>query len=167
MLLDRYGERFPLAEINRAFLANRDRLIEGGPPLKPGTLELLDALAAADCPMAIVTSSSRRSAERNLSLAGIRSRFDTVLTLDDVTRGKPSPDLYLLAASRLSLTPQACVAVEDSNHGVAASHAAGAITLMVPDMTPPTDETRAKCAAVLPDLNAVLAMLRERGAFER
>jgi beta-phosphoglucomutase-like phosphatase (HAD superfamily) len=57
--------------------------------------------------------------------------------------------------------------VEDSNHGVAASHAAGAITIMVPDMAPPTDETRAKCAAVLPDLNAVLAMLRDRGGFGR
>jgi HAD superfamily hydrolase (TIGR01509 family) len=167
MLLDRYGENFPLAEINRAFLANRDRFMEAGLPLKPGTLELLDGLAAADCPMAIVTSSSRRSAERNLSLAGIRSRFDTILTLDDVTCGKPSPDLYLLAATRLGFAPQVCVAVEDSNHGVTASHAAGAITIMVPDMAPPTDETRAKCAAVLPDLGAVLAVLRERGAFER
>ena len=167
MLLDRYGETFPLAEINRAFLVNRDKFMEAGLPLKPGTLELLDGLAAADCPMAIVTSSSRSSAERNLSLAGIRSRFDTILTLDDVTRGKPSPDLYLLAARRLGFAPQVCIAVEDSNHGVAASHAAGAITIMVPDMAPPTDETRAKCAAVLPDLNAVLAMLRDRGGFGR
>ena len=167
MLLDRYGENFPLAEINRAFLANRDKFMEAGLPLKPGTLELLDGLAAADCPMAIVTSSSRRSAERNLSLAGIRSRFDTILTLDDVTRGKPSPDLYLLAATRLGLAPQVCIAVEDSNHGVTASHAAGAITIMVPDMAPPTDETRAKCAAVLPDLGAVLQMLRERSSLLR
>lgn len=167
MLLGRYGDRFPLAEINRAYVANRDEFMEAGLPLKSGTLELLDGLAAAECPMAIVTSSSRRNAERNLSLAGIRARFDTVLTLDDVTHGKPSPDLYLLAASRLNLTPQVCVAVEDSNHGVAASHAAGAITLMVPDMTPPTDETRARCAAVLPNLNAVLTMLRERGALGR
>ena len=167
MLLDHYGDRFPLADITRAYIANRDRFMEAGLPLKPGTLELLDGLAAADCPMAIVTSSSRRSAERHLTLAGIRARFDTVLTLDDVTRGKPSPDLYLLAAARIGHAPEACVAVEDSNHGVAASHAAGAITLMVPDMTPPTEETRARCAAVLPDLNAVLEMLRERGAIER
>lgn len=167
MLIDRYGKDFPLAEINRAFLANRNRLMEAGLPLKPGTIELLDGLAAADCPKAIVTSSSRRTAEAHLTLAGIRARFDTILTIDDVTRGKPSPDLYLLAATRLGLAPQFCVAVEDSNHGVAASHAAGAITLMVPDMAPPTQETRAKCAAVLPDLNAVLALLHERDAFGR
>jgi HAD superfamily hydrolase (TIGR01509 family) len=127
MLLDRYGENFPLAEINRAFLANRDRFMEAGLPLKPGTLELLDGLAAADCPMAIVTSSSRRTAEAHLTLAGIRERFETILTCDDVTRGKPSPDLYLLAASRLGVSPEFCVAVEDSNHGVTAAHAAGTI----------------------------------------
>ena len=43
----------------------------------------------------------------------------------DVARGKPSPDLYLLAAARFSLKPEVCVAVEDSNHGVTAAHAAG------------------------------------------
>ncbi|MGY4254491.1 HAD superfamily hydrolase (TIGR01509 family) [Bradyrhizobium sp. USDA 4516] len=165
MLRDHYGAAFPLADVNQAFLEHRDRMMRSGLPLKSGTLALLDALALAERPMAIVTSSSRRSAERNLTLAGIRARFDTLLTLDDVAQGKPDPELYLKAAARLGVRPASCIAVEDSNHGVAAAHAAGAITLMVPDMAPPTDETRAKCAAVLPDLNAVLALLRERGAL--
>src|ERR1043166_4402265 len=92
MLLDRYGKNFPLAQINRAFLANRDKFMEAGLPLKPGTLELLDGLAAAESRRGMVTSSSRRSADRIFSLAGIRPRFAPILTLDDVTRGKPSPD---------------------------------------------------------------------------
>ncbi|MCA1456170.1 HAD family phosphatase [Bradyrhizobium sp. BRP22] len=165
MLVKRYGDDFPLAEINRAFAANRDEILRAGLPLKAGAIELLDALRSADYPMAIVTSSSRRSADQHLTLAGIRARFDTILTRDDVVHCKPSPDLYLLAAQRLRVKPQACIAIEDSNHGVTAAHAAGAITLMVPDMIAPTEETRAKCAAVLPDLNAALAMLRERGAL--
>ncbi|ODM82335.1 HAD family hydrolase [Bradyrhizobium elkanii] len=165
MLRDHYGAAFPLEAVNLAFLDHRDRMMRSSLPLKSGTLDLLDAIAAAQRPMAIVTSSSRRSAERNLTLAGIRARFDTLLTLDDVAQGKPDPELYLKAAARLGVTPASCIAVEDSNHGVAAAHAAGAITLMVPDMAPPTDETRAKCAAVLPDLNAVLALLQERGAL--
>ena len=165
MLIEHYGSAFPLADVNQAFLDHRDGMMQAGLPLKPGTLPLLDALAAASHPMAIVTSSSRRSAERNLALAGIRDRFDTLLTLDDVAQGKPDPELYLKAAARLGVMPQACVAVEDSNHGVAAAHAAGAITLMVPDMAPPTAATRAKCAAVLPDLDAVLALLRERSSL--
>lgn len=165
MLHEHYGAAFPLEAVNQAFLEHRDRMMQSGLPLKSGTLGLLDAIAAAQRPMAIVTSSSRRSAERNLTLAGIRDRFETLLTLDDVTHGKPDPALYLKAAARLGVLPAACIAVEDSNHGVTAAHAAGAITLMVPDMAPPTDETRAKCAAVLPDLNAVLALLQERGAL--
>ena len=58
---------FPLAEINRAFSAIATKFMEAGLPLKSGTLELLDGLQAADCPMAIVTSSSRRTAERIFS----------------------------------------------------------------------------------------------------
>ncbi|OCK62140.1 HAD family phosphatase [Bradyrhizobium sp. LMTR 3] len=167
LLHARYGDGFPLAEVSRAFVSNRNDILGAGLPLKSGAIELLDALRAAECPMAIVTSSSLRTANAHLKLAGIRHRFETLLTCDDVARGKPSPDLYLLAASRFGLKPEACVAVEDSNHGVAAAHAAGAITIMVPDMVTPTEESRARCAAVVPDLNAVLAMLRERGALTR
>ena len=152
MLHARYGERFPLADVSRAFIANRDEILNAGLPLKRGAVELLDALQAAECPMAIVTSSSMRTTEAHLRLAGIRHRFETILTRDDVARGKPSPDLYLLAAARFDLKPEHCVAVEDSNHGVTAALAAGAITIMVPDMVTPTDELRARCAAVLPDL---------------
>ena len=101
MLHARYGKNFPLAEINKAFIARCDEILEAGLPLKPGAAELLDALQMIECPMAIVTSSSRRTAEAHLMLAGIRSRFKTILTCDDVTRGKPSPDLYLLATARL------------------------------------------------------------------
>ena len=166
MLLAHYGDGFPLADINTAFIARQNEILEAGLPLKRGTVELLDALRGAGCPMAIVTSSSRRTADAHLTLAGIRERFDTILTRDDVRRGKPSPDLYLLAASRLGVSPASCVAVEDSNHGVASAHAAGAITIMVPDMVPATAESRARCAAVVDDLGAVLELLRERGGIE-
>ena len=146
LLIAQYGEDFPLAAISRAFIANRDEILRKGLPLKAGAVELLDALRAVECPMAIVTSSSRQSA---------------------VTRCKPSPDLYLLAAARLGVQPTGCVAVEDSNHGVTAAHAAGAITIMVPDMVPPTEESRARCAAVVPDLGSVLEMLRSLYNLDR
>jgi HAD superfamily hydrolase (TIGR01509 family) len=167
LLIAQYGEDFPLAAISRAFIANRDEILRNGLPLKAGAVELLDALRAVECPMAIVTSSSRRTAESHLTLAGIRSRFETILTCDDVTRGKPSPDLYLLAASKLGMPPESCVAVEDSNHGVTSAHAAGTITVMVPDILPPTEASRARCAAVVDDLGTVLEMLHQRGGLKR
>jgi HAD superfamily hydrolase (TIGR01509 family) len=165
MLHARYGDDFPLAAINKAFVAKRDEIFAASLPLKSGAVELLDTLRAAKYPMAIVTSSSRRTADAHLRLAGIHDRFDAILTRDDVVRGKPSPDLYLLAASRFGATPESCVAVEDSNHGVASALAAGAITIMVPDMVPPTETSRANCAAVVPDLGTVLEMLRARCGF--
>ena len=162
MLRDHYGTDFPLTDINTAYAAHRDDLLAQGLPLKPGAIDLLDALTDANCPMALVTSSSRRTADRYLSLAAIRDRFDAILTRDDVARGKPHPDLYLLAAHRLGVPPQTCVAVEDSSPGVTAAHAAGVITIMVPDILQPNEDIRAKCTAVLPDLHQVLALLRER-----
>jgi len=167
LLRARYGDTFPFADVIASFRLRSDEIFQAGLQLKPGMTELLDALQEAGCPFAIVTSTSRRTAERHLAFGGIRARFDTLVTCDDVARGKPSPDIYLLAAERLGVRPQACVAVEDSNPGIAAAHAAGAIAIMVPDIVPPTAETRAKCAAVLPDLHEVLAMLRDRGLSAR
>jgi HAD superfamily hydrolase (TIGR01509 family) len=167
MLRDRFGEDFPLAKLNKAFAAKCDEILEAGLPLKKGAIAFLDALRDAEYPIAIVTSSSRRTSEKLLTRAGIRTRFAAVLTRNDVAHGKPHPDLYLLAAARLGAKPKLCFAVEDSNPGVASAHAAGAITIMVPDIVPPTEASREKCAAVLPDLDALLAMLRQRGALER
>jgi HAD superfamily hydrolase (TIGR01509 family) len=167
MLLDRYGPKFPIAALNEAFRVNRDNLIKAGIPLKRGATELMDAVQYYGYPMAIVTSASRRGAENQLTLAGIRQRFDAVITRTDVAHPKPSPDLYLLAAARLGVAPELCLAIEDSNPGVAAAHAAGTITIMVPDIVPPTEASRARCIAVLPDLGAVLAMLRQPGELVR
>jgi HAD superfamily hydrolase (TIGR01509 family) len=167
LLRARYGENFPFTDVIEAFAVRSDEIFRTGLRLKPGTIELLDALREAGCPFAIVTSTSRPTAERHLTFGGIRARFDTLVTCDDVARGKPNPDIYLLAAAKLGVRPQACVAIEDSNPGIAAAFAAEMIPLMVPDIVPPTDQTRAKCAAVLPDLHAVLAMLREWGLSPR
>ena len=167
LLRDRLGPDFPYADFERAYIAHRDALLQDGLPLKPGAIALLDALRVAGVPMALVTSSSRKTAASYLELAGIHSYFDMVLTRDDVAKGKPSPDLYLLAASRLGVAPHACIAVEDSAIGIAAAHAAGTIAIMVPDILQPDDATRSLCKTVLPDLTAVLALLRTNDALSR
>jgi HAD superfamily hydrolase (TIGR01509 family) len=167
MLVARYGDDFPLVDFNAAYLTERDNIFRAGMPLKPGALELLDALRASDLPMAIVTSSGRQTADEHLTLGGIRAHFTTLVTRDDVRHGKPSPDLYLLAAKTLGVLPQACIAIEDSNPGIASAHSAGAIPIMVPDILPPSAETRAKCAGVVPDLHAALALLQQRGGLGR
>ena len=62
-----------------------------------------DALDEAGWPMAVVTSSTQKTADQHLTFAGIRARFHLVVTRDEVAHSKPAPDLYLLAADRLGV----------------------------------------------------------------
>jgi HAD superfamily hydrolase (TIGR01509 family) len=165
MLRARCGGDFPMASFDEARLRRRESLLEDGLRPKRGAAELLDAIDQAGRPKAIVTSSSRRSAERHLTLAGLRGRFDVIVTRDDVQRGKPAPDLFLVAAGRIGLDPSACIAIEDSNPGIAAAHASGAFAIMVPDLVPPGPAATDLGVTVLPDLLAALSFLRERGAL--
>ena len=68
--------------------------------------------------------------------------FEAIVTSDMVENGKPAPDPYLLAASKLGVKPAYCIGVEDSINGVKSIHAAGMRAVMIPDMIPPTDEVR-------------------------
>lgn len=104
-------------------------------PWQPGALELLSALADAGVPCALVTMSYDVFAAEVVS-RGPADAFRTVVTGDQVTRGKPDPEPYLVAAKRLGVDPQDCVAIEDSPTGIASALAAGARTLGVEAMVP-------------------------------
>ena len=76
--------------------------------------------------------------------------------------GKPAPDIYLLAAERLGVSPEACIGVEDSLNGVRAIHAAGMRAIMIPDMIPPTPDVERlywKRCDRLTDLIPILASI--------
>lgn len=162
LLLTRFGAAFPLTDYHDRFKIKRAARVQAGIKLKPGTIELLDLLARARFPMAIATSSSRVAAEQHLTVAGIRERFDIVVTVDDVSQAKPDPEVYLRAAACLGLAPEACVAVEDSAAGVLAASRAGMMPYMVPDMNAPDPQTAALCVAVCDDLHEVMAYLVKR-----
>jgi HAD superfamily hydrolase (TIGR01509 family) len=103
----------------------RERLIrEEGLRVLPGVKEAIRRLCAR-VPVGVVTGSAREEAELVLSLLGVRAALACVVTAEDVPRGKPSPDGFLLGASRLALSPGGCLAVEDSEAGIRAAHAAG------------------------------------------
>ena len=161
LLRDSFGERFQYKAFQPIYVAHRTERMKNGIPLKPGTLELLDLIDAAGLKAAVATSSNRENAHTNLTNTGILPRFAAVLTRDDVPAAKPHPALFLHAAAALGTDPTACLAIEDSHVGVRAAHAAGTMTVMVPDMLPPTDEIRALCLHVVPDLHAVAALFQQ------
>ncbi len=121
-------------------------------PVKPGAVELLAFLQERGVKLAVASSSIREMVVGNLERAGVAAYFSVVASGQDVERGKPEPDIFLLAAKRLGLAPGDCYVFEDGINGCHAGLAAGCKTVMVPDLTPPTDELRERCAAVCASL---------------
>jgi len=115
--------------------ARRLPLIEALAPCD-GVAELLDAADAAGVPAAVASSSACEWVVPHLERLGLRPRFRSVVTRDDVggdsSRTKPAPDLFLLAAQALGAEPARCVVLEDSPNGVAAGRAAGMAVVAVP-----------------------------------
>jgi pseudouridine-5'-monophosphatase len=109
------------------------KLIESSLAPMPGVNELIDNLSAADIPLAVATSATREYADNVLTRLKLKHRFRFVLTAEDIRRGKPEPDIYLLAAARLQLAPGQTLVLEDSANGCRASIAAGAFTVAVPN----------------------------------
>ena len=121
--------------------------------LKPGAADLLPALKKAGYRLAVASSSPRDMVLTNLGRTGIDGYFDVVVCGDEVSRGKPDPDIFLLAAERLGLLPGDCYVLEDSPNGLLAARAAGCRPVMIPDLVPPAPEF-AGFASVYPDLTA-------------
>jgi HAD superfamily hydrolase (TIGR01509 family) len=153
----------PDADLDTMLKDARNRFhdrVAAGDLLKPGVVELLDAIAGLGLPHAIATSSKRDAVVHHLAAHGLADRFPEIVAYGDYVRGKPNPDPYLTAAARLNLPPGQCLALEDSHAGVRSATSAGMMTIMVPDLLPASDEMRDLCAHVATDLNEVLSLLR-------
>ena len=99
----------------------------------PGVEALLSDLQRAQVPIAVATSGTGEYAHAVLSQLNLQHRFRFILTADDIRRGKPDPEVYLLAAERLALAPPQMMVLEDSANGCRAAVAAGAFTVAVPN----------------------------------
>jgi HAD superfamily hydrolase (TIGR01509 family) len=127
-------------------------LFEGGLPWCDGARDLLDELAAADVPMALVTNTRRGLADKALKSIG-RHYFSVTVCGDEVTVGKPAPDPYLRAAALLGLDPADCLAVEDSVTGTEAAEGAGCPVLVVPNEVEVPASLRRRHVATLAQLD--------------
>lgn len=109
---------------------------------KPGLQEILGMFASNHVKMAVASSSNEDMLERNLTNDGIRDFFEAVVSGQHVQHGKPAPDIFLLAAEKLSLPPEDCYVFEDSFNGIRAAKAAGCTAVMIPDMSQPDEEMK-------------------------
>jgi HAD superfamily hydrolase (TIGR01509 family) len=163
--IEHFGPDFPIDEFNAAVWDHaRVHHDEIGVALKAGVIELLDHLDDAGLPRAVATSSSHMAVEHQLGRSGILERFQAIVAAGDYPRGKPNPDPFLTAASRLGVDPVYCLALEDSHNGVRAAHAAGMMTVMVPDLLAATEEMQERCIAIAESLHDVRHMLTKPAA---
>ena len=165
-----FGEDFPFQEaFRRKQQYVQDLISEHGIPLKPGLLELLDEMdgparpgeaAAKTLFKAVASSSVGEIVRRNFQVAGLPlERFEAVVSGEEVQKGKPAPDIYLLAGERLKAPAGRCLVLEDSNAGIRAAHAAGMIPVMIPDLVAPDEEVKTLAYRILPSLGDVTELI--------
>lgn len=159
LLTDHFGASFPIEDFIATWIARFDVLADSRLAIKPGAVELLDALDLLRLPRAIATSSGHPRVKHHLDFHNLDGRFSVIVGHGDYARSKPAPDPFLRAAERLGVTPGRCLALEDSHNGVRSAASAGMMTIMVPDLLAPTEEIRALCTAVARDLHEVRDLL--------
>ena len=135
-------------------------LLEEEVPVKEGLFVLLDFLKEHGVKMAVASSSRKEMILGNLRKAGCGEYFDAVISSTEVARAKPEPDVFLAAAKEIGLPAEECYVLEDSFGGVRAGHAAGAVTIMVPDQVQPTDEIRSLATGVYENLAKVAEAIK-------
>src|SRR3954468_8071056 len=136
-------------EINAAIVERMLARYGEEPPLIPGAADAVRRCAER-LPLAVASSSTPELIEVVLRAAGLRELFRAVVSSQEVARGKPAPDVYLEAASRLGVAPAACAAVEDSHNGIRSAKAAGMRVIALPNPHfPPDDEALASADVVL------------------
>ena len=116
-----------LAEQTARLLAR----VPGTPPM-PGVPSVLERLTAGAYRLAVASSSLPAIIEGRLQAVGARHLFEVVVSGFEVPRGKPAPDVFLEAARRLGVAPDACLVIEDSAHGLCGAKAAGMRCAVVP-----------------------------------
>ena len=141
VMRERIGPDFDGADFMVRCVARlSERIEEEGVPLKPGVREILELLRQKGIPVGLATSTHRVRTDRRLELCGLGEYFSAVVTGDEVSKGKPDPEIYCAVCGKLNVSPNACLAVEDSRNGILSAHHAGLKVAMIPDMVPPTAE---------------------------
>ena len=139
-LHDELGLAEPPEELNRIVVERMEERYRQQLPLVDGAAEAVRRLAGR-WPLGLASSSNRPLIDLALDLMGVADLFRATVSSEEVDRGKPAPDVYLEAARRLGVKPEAAVAVEDSASGIRSAKAAGMGVVAIPNAHfPPPDD---------------------------
>ncbi len=153
-LRDELGVDLDPQAISDDVVRRLERIYRDELPVLDGAVEAVERLAG-HWPLGLASSSNREIIDLFLELSGLGPRFAVTISSEEVERGKPAPDVYLEAARRLEAEPSRCVAIEDSENGIRAAHAAGMRVLALPNPHYPPDPE------ALADADEVIGSLHE------
>jgi HAD superfamily hydrolase (TIGR01509 family) len=147
-----FGLRLPAPRVAELVIAAMAAEYQAHLPLLPGAVDAVRDLSAR-WPLAVASSAPKSLIDAVLDVSGLRSAFAAAVSSEEVTRGKPAPDVYLEAAARLGVPSAACAAVEDSANGLRSAAAAGCAVIAVPRPEyPPAAEALDQARLVLDSL---------------
>lgn len=138
-----------------------DYIKKHGLEKKKGLDELLTYLQEHHYKCAVATATSYDRTEPYLTQLHLIQYFDAIVCPPMIQKGKPDPEIYLTAAQKLQLPPSDCMALEDSPNGITSAFHAGCKPVMVPDLAPPDEATKAMLYACVDNLAEVIPLLEQ------
>ena len=158
---DVYGNDFPIENvIQDVHQLMAERYETEGVPVKKGLVELLHYLKDNNYKTIVATSSNRDRVDKILAQAKITEFFDDSICGDEVTKGKPNPEVFLKSCQKLGVNVDEAIVLEDSEAGIQASYDANIKVICIPDMKYPEKQYEEKTFKILKDLTEVTAYLK-------
>jgi HAD superfamily hydrolase (TIGR01509 family) len=162
LFFEAYGNDFPmdqvLADVHQELA---DIFDNEGVPIKDGLIELLIYLKENQYKTIVATSSGRKRVDHILELADLTKYFDNSICGDEVTHGKPNPEVFLRACEKLDVQPNEAIVLEDSEAGIQAAYSGHIPVICIPDMKYPEKQYEDMTAAMLSSLDQVIEYLRK------
>ena len=158
---DVYGNDFPIENvIQDVHQLMAERFETEGVPVKKGLVELLHYLKDNNYKTIVATSSNRDRVDKILAQAKITEFFDDSICGDEVTKGKPNPEVFLKSCQKLGVNVDEAIVLEDSEAGIQASYDANIKVICIPDMKYPEKQYEEKTFKILKDLTEVTVYLK-------
>ncbi len=158
---DVYGNDFPIENVIKdVHQLMAERFETEGVPVKKGLVELLHYLKDNNYKTIVATSSNRDRVDKILAQAKITEFFDDSICGDEVTKGKPNPEVFLKSCQKLGVNVDEAIVLEDSEAGIQASYDANIKVICIPDMKYPEKQYEEKTFKILKDLTEVTAYLK-------
>lgn len=158
---DVYGNDFPIENvIQDVHQLMAEHFETEGVPVKKGLVELLHYLKDNNYKTIVATSSNRDRVDKILAQAKITEFFDDSICGDEVTKGKPNPEVFLKSCQKLGVNVDEAIVLEDSEAGIQASYDANIKVICIPDMKYPEKQYKEKTFKILKDLTEVTAYLK-------